>query len=163
MRRDLGKSDRFEFKFNKCNKDLRRIFLSAVKNCRFRIRAMVFPKDAINNNLFRTSKDSFYNFALKHALKYSNDTISHAQIRLDGSGDENFKQNLIKYLRVSLNSEEKQVMKNLRFRDSKKDVLIQLSDMIAGSIRRYYDKETKDYEIYRRILKAKEEDVREFR
>lgn len=162
LRRDLGKSDKFEFKFNKCNKDLRCAFLKAVRSCPFRIRAMVFLKDAIRDSSIRNSKDNFYNFALKQALYYSRDTISRANIRLDGSGDHNFRQNLVKNLRVSLNSKEKKVMKNLRFRDSKKDVLTQLSDMVAGSIRKYYNKEVKDCEIYRKILKAKEEDVREF-
>ncbi len=163
LRRDLKKADKFEFKFNKCNKEFRALFLNAVKDCKFRIRAIVFCKDLIYSNHLRSSKDSFYNFALKQVLKYNGDSIAQAKIRLDGSGDRNFKQNLINYLRTNLNSEEKQVIKNLRFRDSNKDVLIQLSDMVAGSIRRFYDKESNDYEVYRKIIKAREENVWEFK
>ena len=54
-------------------------------------------------------------------------------------------------------------MKNLRFRDSKRDVLIQLADMVVGSIRRYYDHSTNDWNVYRKIIKKREEDVWEFK
>jgi len=163
FRRDLGKNEKFEFKFNKSNKDLRVDFLNVVKNCNFKIRAIVFAKDKIYSNYLRSSKDSFYNFALNQILKNNGDTINHAKIRLDGSGDKMFRQNLVNYLKVSLNSEGKQVMKNLRFRDSQKDVLIQLSDMVAGSIRRFYDQTKDDHGIYRKILKNREENVWEFK
>lgn len=54
-------------------------------------------------------------------------------------------------------------MKNLRFRDSKKDVLIQLADMIAGSLRRNFEHNTNDWGIYRKIIKNREEDIWEFK
>jgi len=54
-------------------------------------------------------------------------------------------------------------MQNLRFRDSKNDVLIQLADMIAGSIRRYCEKNTEDWNVYREIIKKREEDAWEFK
>lgn len=162
LRRDLKKSDHFEFKFGKCNKELRVAFLNSVRGGNFRIRAMVFAKDAINNPHLRNSRENFYKSALKEVLKYNGDTITQAKIRLDGSGNKLFRQNLINYLRKSLNSDEKQVMQNLRFRDSSKDVLIQLSDMVVGSIRRYYDAESKDYELYIKLLRARIEKVKKF-
>jgi len=162
LRRDLNKSSAFEFKFNKCNKELRLAFLNAIKNCKFRIRAIVFAKDKIRSNHLRSSKDSFYNFALAQVLQHNNNTILQAKIRLDGSGDKAFGQNLINYLRHQLNSEEKQIMQNLRFRDSHKDVLIQLSDMVVGSIRKYYERKGDDCEEYRKILQRREENVWEF-
>ena len=163
FRRDLGKNEKFEFKFNKSNKDLRVAFLSVVKSCKFKIRAIVFAKNKMYSNYLRSSKDSFYNFALNQILKNNEDTLNQAKIRLDGSGDKSFRQNLVNYLKVSLNSKEKQVMKNLRFRDSHQDVLIQLSDMVAGSIRRFYDETKGDRQIYRTILKDREENVWEFK
>ena len=44
-RKKIGKTERFEFKFNKCNKELRIGFLKAVKKCNFRIRVIVFEKE----------------------------------------------------------------------------------------------------------------------
>jgi len=37
-----------------------------------------------------------------------------------------------------------------------------MADMIAGSIRRYFDHKTTDWAVYRKIIKNKEEDVWEF-
>ena len=54
-------------------------------------------------------------------------------------------------------------MKNLRFRDSKKDVLIQLVDMVAGALRRFYDKRTNDCDIYWKAIKGKRENIWEFK
>lgn len=111
----------------------------------------------------RNNKEGFYNFSLRQVLEHNNDTIKNAKIRLDGRGEMVFRQQLSTYLRRQLNSQTKKIMKNLRFRDSKNDVLIQMADMIAGSIRRDFDKNTNDYDVYRKIIKHKEEDVWEFK
>ncbi|PIQ70411.1 hypothetical protein COS55_03395 [Candidatus Shapirobacteria bacterium CG03_land_8_20_14_0_80_40_19] len=163
LKRDLGKSERFEFKFNGCNKELRIKFLGEVKNCKFRIRSIILSKNVIYSKYLRNSKDSFYNFALKQVLEHNNKSILKAKIRLDGSGEKVFRKKLTLYLRKSLNSSTKKVMQNLRFRDSKNDVLIQLADMIAGSIRRYCEKNTEDWNVYREIIKKREEDAWEFK
>lgn len=163
LRRDLGKSDFFEFKFNKCDREIRIKFLETIRNCNFRIRAIVFDKSILYSSYLRQSKDSFYNFALKQVLEHNNETISNAKIRLDGSGEKVFRESLVVYLRKNLNSDTRTIMKNLRFRDSKKDVLIQLADMVAGSIRRYYHRSSDDWNIYRKVIKKREEDVWEFK
>ena len=54
-------------------------------------------------------------------------------------------------------------MKNLRFRNSQGDVLIQMADMIAGSLRRNFDHNTQDFNVYRKIIKSKEKDIWEFK
>jgi len=159
LRRKLKRSDRYEFKFNKCDKKHRLAFLEEVAGCKFRTRAIVFRKEVIYNNYLRESKDSFYNFALRQVLEHNGDTILNAKIRLDGRGERAFRDSLVVYLRRSLNSKTRKVMKNLRFRDSRSDVLIQLADMISGSIRRYYDHATGDWDIYRKVIKKREEDV----
>lgn len=163
LRKSLNKSDRFEFKFNKCNRQLRETFLKEIKNCKFRTRAVVFNKKTIYSSHLRNNKEGFYNFSLRQVLEHNNDTIRNAKIRLDGRGERLFRQRLSVYLRQSLNSQTKKIMKNLRFKDSKNDVLIQMADMFAGSIRRYFDKKTTDCNIYRKIIKHKEEDVWEFK
>jgi hypothetical protein len=92
-------------------------------------------------------------------LEHNDDMIKNAKIRLNGSGEKSFRQQLTTYLRKSLNTKNSRIMQNLRFRDSSQDVLIQLADMIAGSIRRYYDKSTLDWNVYRKLLKTKEDDI----
>ena len=163
LKKQLNKSERFEFKFNKCNQKFRRKFLNTVKHYNFRIRAIVVNKEKIYSQHLRSNKETFYNFALRQVLEHNNQTIINAKIRLDGRGEKEFRRQLTTYLRRHLNSRTKKVMKNLRFRDSKKDVLIQMADMIAGSIRRHYDHNSNDWNAYRKIIKAKEEDVWEFK
>lgn len=159
LRQDLNKSEKFEFKFNKCNKELRIKFLTKIKNCNFKIKAFVFNKELITP----TGKGNFYNLALSSALNYEKNNIHNAKIRLDGLGDKNFRQDLLGYLKNNLTIEQKQIINNLRFRDSKKDVLIQLSDMVAGSVRRSFDNQVSDKEIYRKTLRIKKDDVVEMR
>jgi CO dehydrogenase nickel-insertion accessory protein CooC1 len=81
LRKKLNKSDNFEFKFNKCNKEFRVNFLNAIKDCSFRIRATVFSKAKISDKNLKSSKNNFYNFALKQSLKYSDHSILQATLR----------------------------------------------------------------------------------
>ena len=55
-------------------------------------------------------------------------------------------------------------MQNLKFVDSKENVLIQLADMVAGSERRYFECKSikNDAEVYRDIIKKKIDDEWEF-
>lgn len=151
LRRELKKSDRFEFKFNKCSKEFRIRFLKAIATCKFRIRAIVMTKDKIYGPELRRSKESFYNYTVKSVLKYNKGTIKNAKLRLDGRGEREFRKSLTVYLRKYVG---KGVIKNLRFRDSKSDVLIQLADMIVGSINRCFSGK-KDAKIYFDIVKKR--------
>jgi len=159
LRRRLKFSDFYEFKFNKSNRKIRKLFLRVVVNFKFRIRAIVMPKDIIVSEELKKSKESFYNYTIKMVLKHNFGTIKNAKLRLDGHGNRIFRRKLLTYLRKHLNTKEKRVVKNIRFRDSKQDVLIQLADMIAGSINRTFDKDKTDTKAYWDIIKAKKEDL----
>jgi len=54
-------------------------------------------------------------------------------------------------------------MENCRLVDSKANVLIQMVDMIAGSIKRSYMKEKTDSKVYKEIIKTKIQDEWKFR
>jgi len=136
LRRRLNRSDRYEFKFNKASKKERIEFLKVVQNCKFRIRAIVIEKEKIYSPNLRNYKDRFYNYVIKMVLKHNNKTIRNAKIKLDGSGDRTFRRNLRVYLSRELGKDK--VMKNFKFSKSHSNVLIQLSDMIVGSLRRSY-------------------------
>ncbi|KKQ34843.1 MAG: hypothetical protein US52_C0045G0018 [candidate division WS6 bacterium GW2011_GWA2_37_6] len=163
LRRSIHKSDKYEFKFNRSSKEIRLKFLSCVKSCNFRIRAIVFDKEKIYSPELRKSKEKFYSYAIKSVLKNSNDTIKNAKVRIDGSGQRSFRRSLTVYLRKNLNLPNREILKNLRFRDSNKDVLIQLSDMIAGTIKRYYSDTKQDKREYYDIIKNKIEDLWKFK
>ena len=159
LKRRLKKSDNFEFKFNKCSKKIRTEFLKVVANSKFRIRAIVMPKANIYGAELKNSKESFYNFSIKTVLKYSFGKIKDAKIRLDGHGNRIFRNKLIVYLRKHLNKQNRKIIQDLRFKNSKKDVLIQLSDMVAGTIGRNYQATKTDRTLYWNIIKKRKEDI----
>lgn len=163
LRRELGRSDQFEFKFNKCGKTFRLKFLGSVAPLNFRVRAIVMTKPLIYSEELRSSKQSFYNYAIKTVLKHNAGSINNARIRLDGRADKNFKRELSHYLQKSLNDADNHIIANVRFRDSKKDVLIQLADMIAGALHRTHQIDKQDSEIYWRAIKRRAEDIWEFK
>lgn len=162
LRRKLKKSDNFEFKFNKANRELRLKFLEHIAHLRFRIRAIVFEKSKVKRSELKTSKRSFYNYAIKMVLKHNFGTIKEAKIRLDGHGDRIYKREVIRYLRKELNNRENKVFQKLQFVDSKSNVLIQLADMIAGSIHRKYEAGKTDAKMYYSVIKKRIEDLWEF-
>lgn len=163
LRRELGKSDKFEFKFNKCSRKYREEFLKTVSGSKFRIRAIVMRKKVIKSEELKNKKESFYNYTVKLVLKHSFGKIKKAKVRIDGSGDRLFRKNLFTYLRKELNNKNTKIVKDVKMQDSKKNVLIQLSDMIAGSINRTYDKEKTDTRAYWDIIKKHKEDIWEFK
>lgn len=117
------------------------------------------PKNIIHSQELRSSKQSFYNYTIKTVLKHSSGKIRNAKIRLDGHGNKIFRKELLSYLRKSLNTSDKDMITNLRFRNSSRDVLIQLADLITGSINRTFQKEKTDHKVYWDIIKNKKEDL----
>jgi hypothetical protein len=163
FRRKINKSDKFEFKFNKSSKVIREKFLQEISNCNFKFRAIVMQKEKIKSEELRSSKESFYKFTMKMVLQHNAGEIHDAKIKLDGRGDRVFRRELLTYLRKHLNSNEQRVINNIRFVDSKRNVLIQLADMIAGTINRKYQLEKTDSTLYWNIIKKKNSDLWEFK
>ncbi len=166
MRRKEHFPDAFEFKFNNSKRKIREKFLRTITPFDFKIRYLIVDKRKIHSNELKHNKNSFFSYVIKMLLKYSNNCILNASIKIDGSGDRVFKRNFSTYLRKNLNSDEKKIMQNLRFVDSKENVLIQLADMVAGSERRYFEFRNglkMDVEIYRNIIKKKIDDEWEFK
>ncbi|MBI2008157.1 DUF3800 domain-containing protein, partial [Candidatus Amesbacteria bacterium] len=71
FRRNLKKSDRFEFKFNKGNRETRIAFLECIRGFNFRVRAIVFDKSKIRSDELKSSKQSFYSYAIKMVLEHN--------------------------------------------------------------------------------------------
>lgn len=163
LRRHLFKRDDVEFKFHKSSNEVKKNFLECVGKCKFRVRCLVVDKKVLHSPELKGSKDSFYSYMIKTMLKYNNHTIFDAKIRIDGSGDRVFRRSFITYLRRELNNDEKKVLQNCKMVDSKNDALIQMADMIAGSIHRSYQKNKTDCEIYKTIIKKHIEDEWNFR
>jgi hypothetical protein len=147
-----------EYKFTKCSKEKRIEFFHHINTFKFRIRLLVINKSLIRSKQLIESKECFYSYAIKSVLKYSRNSIINAKIRIDGSGDKAFRKSFMLYLRKQLNSQQKKVIHDCKLVDSKSNVLIQLADMIAGAIRRYYDVDKTDRNSYKSIFQKHIED-----
>lgn len=163
LKRELRFSESTEFKFYKSRKNVREKFLQKVTGFKFRVRSIVIDKSLIRSKELQGNKNSFYSYAIKMVLKCNGGTIEDAKIKIDGSGDRVFRKSFLSYLRKQLNSDEKKIIKSCKLVDSKENVLIQLADMIAGSIHRSRNPEKDDGKLYRNIIKQRIEDEWDFK
>jgi hypothetical protein len=146
LRRELGFPDGTEFKFYKSRDDVRKRFLRAVMPFNFKVRCLVVDKAIIRSTELRTDKKSFYAYFIKLALQYSGSDIGLARVRIDGSGDRTFRRTFLTYLRREVNpTTGDPKITDIRLEDSKQNVLIQMADMVAGSILRKYARDEDEY------------------
>lgn len=164
LRRELGLSDHFEFKFSKCCDKFRTMFLSRVASYKFRVRAIVMRKDVIYSPELRHSKESFYRYSIRMVLQHSFGTIKKARLKMDGHEDREFRRELLAYLRNQLhrNTDGDPILEDVRIVDSQNNVLIQLADMVAGTLRRHAEGDKKDAKAYRAIIEKRIENVWNF-
>lgn len=125
-----------EFKFNKSSAKVKDEFFAAVTSHDFEVWALVVDKSLIHSENLRRNDDKFYNYFVKQLLS-CNAKLEDAKVKIDGSGDREFKQHLQRYLKQSL---PEGAVKSVKFADSQKDDLIQLADMVVGAIARSYRK-----------------------
>lgn len=163
LKRALKFPDEVEFKFNKSSRKIRERFLKSVNGFDFKIRCLIIDKRIIKSDKLKNDKNSFYSYAIKSLLENSGGSILNAKIRIDGSGDRVFRKRFLTYLRKQLNTKQKKIIENCKLVDSKSNVLIQMVDMIAGSIKRSQNKSKTDYLIYKNIFKKHIEDEWKFR
>jgi hypothetical protein len=141
LRRELGFPEDVEFKFFKSKHSVREKFLQTISSFQFRVRSLVVDKKLIKSDELRNNKNSFYSYIIKMVLKHSDGSILNAKVKIDGSGDRIFRRNFLTYLRKELNTNDRKIMHHCRLVDSKSNVLIQMADMVAGTIRRSYDED----------------------
>lgn len=153
LRRGLGFSDNTEFRFFKTRTEIKIKFLHTINKFNFNVRCLVVEKKVIYSPKLRTNKNSFYSYFIKEALKHNGGSILNAKIKIDGSGDRIFRKSFLNYLKRELNDNEVKVMQKCKLVDSKDDVLIQMADMVAGSINRSYNLSKSDRSIYKGIIK----------
>jgi Protein of unknown function (DUF3800) len=162
LKRAIKFPDDVEFKFFKSRNEIKSKFLMAVRNFNFKVRCLVVDKTKIYSSELKGNRSKFYSYAIKTVLKYS-ENIIEAKIKIDGSGDRVFRRSFLGYLKKQLNNEQKKVVRNCKLVDSKENVLIQLADMVSGSIRRSYDFDKADRLVYRDIIKKRIDDIWEFK
>jgi len=144
LRRKLKMSDLSEFKFNKSSKKFRQIFIETVKKLDFKIRAITVDKKDIYSQRLKTHKENFYNYVIMQVIKNSK-SIKNAKLKFDKRGEIEIRNQLRVYLSRELDNKKNNVFNDLKFVDSRQNTLIQLADMMAGSIFSFYTGKDKSY------------------
>lgn len=124
-----------EFRFSKACDAVRDEFFAAVGGFDFRVRALVVDKAAIYSERLRDTPAVFYRYFVRMLLDHDGGALSDARVRIDGSGDREFKRELGAYLRRELKAGK---VRDVRFGDSCRDNLLQVADMAAGAVLRSY-------------------------
>lgn len=145
LRRKLKVSDYYEFKFNKMDKDFKKQFIEEVKNFKFRIRAIVVRKEVIRSPRLQNYKEDFYNYIIMQVLKQSKGFIKKAKLKFDKRGEKSLRNQLRSYLSRELDNKNNKIFCDLKFADSKQNTLIQLADIIAGSVNADFSGKNKNY------------------
>lgn len=150
-----------EFKFNKCSAQVKDGFFAVVAPCKFSVRALVVDKSKIYSDNLRENKELFYNFFVKSLLKHDGTVLTDARVKIDGSGDREFKRELAAYLK---RESEAGKIASVKFVESHRDNLIQLADMVAGAIARSYrEGDRNEHDRWRKMLNSKIRDIWNFR
>lgn len=139
LRQKLGWQQRHEFKFRKTSPEIRKQFLSVMKNCKFEVSLMILNKDSITDvKEFKNDASKLYNAVILKSLQAFDSELKQAHILIDGESGSTYRRNVKTFFRKHL---PKGTMRQLTYRNSVEDNLIQLADMIAGAARRSVERD----------------------
>jgi hypothetical protein len=155
LRREMGLSDRFEFHFNKVKPDLRKRFLTVVAPFDFFYWGIVIDKAELIRRGFQFN-ESFYKYACGLVFENAKPRLNSTIVVIDGSSSKYFRQQLKTYLARRLKDDVgKCLIKNLKTQDSRKNNLLQMTDMIVGAIARSHSGKA-DAREYRKLIAHRE-------
>jgi hypothetical protein len=160
-RQEIMKSETFEFKFSKTDVNIKKKALSIVSKCNFKVRAIYVNKSVISSDFLKNSKENFYNYAIAQVLDKTT-YLQNAIIKLDGHADRKYRKSARTYFSHKLNSSSKKFSK-LSFVNSQTNILIQLADLVAGSVREFYENKKSDSKEYLNIINKRIEDLWNFK
>lgn len=127
-----------EFKFSKSSNQVRALFLKMAAELPFTLLGVKIHKESLSASDFGNQSVSMFLKAIDLALVSTNAEIKNAKVFIDGQSSKRHKSEVSKFLKSSAN-QEKKIIEKVRFVDSKSNDLIQLADMLAGTLRRISD------------------------
>ncbi len=160
IRRQLKLPLRYEFHFTRCSDQIRTAFLRCVVQERFVFHGFVLNKPRLYGRKFH-DKHGFYDFTVGVICENARELLRDAKVIIDKCGDANFRRQLERTLKARMTLEDGTcLLKKVTMEDSKSNNLVQLADMVCGSIARSFNSDREDRDKYRRILKPREARVR---
>lgn len=156
LRREMGLNTQFEFRFNRCRRELQEQFLEAVARHEFFYYGIVINKDP--NKLWGKGfkyKEPFYKYAAGLVFQNAKEFLNNAKVIIDGSGSKDFKKQFRWYLKKRINAPGQRIIREVKVQDSSRNNLLQLADMVTGAIHRSFG-EKFDAHRYRPLISHRE-------
>jgi len=151
FKRRLGWTDDHEYKFHNTKKDYIRQVLRIVSRYDFDIYTVIINKAGL-----RAAPKGLYNDSISALLRAI--PLKKAAIKIDGHAGTNYTKYAISQVRKNANAAVGQIA-DIKFADSKENVLIQLADLVASSIFRSTQTSKADHKDYVAILEKHMKDV----
>ena len=155
-RKSLGWRDNHEFKFTKNPKDIVAELLRMVSSYDFGIYGVYIDKSDFREIAPSMApffdKEKLYNWTIKELLK--NIPLEKAKITIDGRSTKQHQKETAMYLRRELHGPSEMKLE-FKFDDSVKTDLLQLADLIAGSINRSLQLDKTDSQRYISLIRDK--------
>ena len=145
-----------EFRFSSCPMPIKEKFFARIAKRNFEIKSIIVHKPSIRNSHLRTKPKNFYNYFLRRLLEFSN--ITSAKVVIDGQGQPKLVRSLKKYLNDHTDSQ----VRILQMKDSHRDNMLQLADMVAGAIARAYTTNPNKTDRWVKMLTLKKGEVWKF-
>lgn len=136
LRGALGKDDQFEFKSSKSNNNHKTEFWNVVNEFDYHISAVIVNKEKFRNKSIITNSEHFYNYILHQTINNNRIYLENSSIYVDGNYPKKYKQKIQKYMNNNIVFDNY----NLRFINSRTNLMIQMADMAAGAIFQYYER-----------------------
>jgi hypothetical protein len=154
LRRELRLHDQFEFRFAHLKPELREAFLKAVAPYEFFYFAIVINKRKLHGPGFQF-KESFHKYTCGLVFENAKPHLSNATVVIDGSGSREFRRQLTTYLHRRINEAASRFIRKVKIQDSRNNNLLQMADMVSGTVARSYSRKP-DAARYRRLIKHRE-------
>jgi hypothetical protein len=157
LRREIGWELNGEFHFRRNSHLVRSTFLKAVSPYNFFYYGIVINKDPerLYGEGFR-NKESFYKYACRLVFENAKEKLHDATVVIDRSGNNDFRDQLSRYLKRHMNDADHCLIKKVKIQNSSANNLLQLADYIAGVINRSVRQQKKRSDDYRRIIAHRE-------
>jgi hypothetical protein len=154
IREELHMHPTAEFHFNKCSEDFRCRFLNSVSEMDFFYISFALNKAKLYGPGF-AYKESLYKYATRLLFENCKPHLKRATITLDRSGDRQFNNEHHRYLKRMINTDQ-EVIRKVKSEHSHSNNLLQLADMVCGSVARSFGRGKKNARMYRKIIGHRE-------
>jgi len=160
FRRNLGWTELHEFKFNNAEKKIVLRLIDSLKDFDFSAQVMVLDKTKFGAEDIPKDNAMLYYRVIKELLLKLR--LTEPVITIDGRAGKQYAKEIKTYLRQGLRESGIQSSR-IYLVDSRKNSLIQLTDIVAGAVARSYSKGKTDSAVYVKAFGNKITKIHEFK